>query len=104
VSSNRWLLVPSHHIFGSEPLSALSAPLAERIPEPYVALNPDDASRLEAGEGESVELQLLPQMERRVLQVKLSAELPAGVAAIPVGLPGLPEGAFWKAARLRTIS
>ena len=104
VSSNCWLLVPSHHVFGSEPLSALSAPLAERIPEPYVALNPDDASRLEVGEGESVELQLLPQLERRVLQVKLSAELPVGVAAIPVGLPGLPGTEFWKAAKLGTIS
>lgn len=102
--SNQWLLAPIRHIFGSEPLSALSAPLVERIPEPYVALNPDDASRLEVGEGESVELELLPQMERWVLTVRLSAELPAGVAGIPVGLPSLPGTAFWKAAKLGTIS
>ena len=83
--SDQWLLAPIRHIFGSEPLSALSAPLAERIPEPYLALNPDDASRLEVGAGDAVELELLPQMERRMLTVRLSAELPAGVAGIPVG-------------------
>jgi len=105
-ANDRWLLTPIHHIFGSEPLSALSAPLTERIPEPYVALNPDDASRLGIDAGGSVELELLPlpQTEGRVLMVKISAALPVGIAAIPVGLPGLPEALFWKAAKLRAIS
>ncbi len=34
------------HIFGSEELSARAAPVGERIPAAYVALNPADADRL----------------------------------------------------------
>ena len=75
-------------------MSALSTPLAQRIPEPYLALNPDDASMLEVSEGEPIELEALPDMGNRVLAVKLSADLPVGVAGIPVGLPGLPGAAF----------
>jgi NADH-quinone oxidoreductase subunit G len=102
--SDQWLLTPIRLIFGSEPLSTLSAPLAERIPEPYVALNPDDASRLGVGEGDVVELEVLPRMGRQALVVRVSAGLPVGVAGIPVGLPGLSGTAFWKAAKLGTIS
>jgi hypothetical protein len=42
-----WLVVPLHHIFGSEELSSHSPPVAERIPEPYLAISPSDASLLE---------------------------------------------------------
>src|SRR5690606_40699523 len=38
-SSEPLSIVVLHHVFGSEELSALSAPIAERVPKPYVALS-----------------------------------------------------------------
>ncbi len=54
--AGEWLIVPLHHIFGSEELSILSPGIAERAPKPYLALNPDDAKRLQVAEGDAVEL------------------------------------------------
>ena len=84
---NEWLLVPRHHIFGSDELSLHSPALVERVPKPYVAINPGDATRIGVAEGEQVEL--TGAGRPRQLPVKLSDELPAGVAAVPIGLPGV---------------
>ena len=70
------LLVPIYHIFGSEELSRSAPAIAELSPEPYVALNPEDASSF----GKEVELfgQRLP--------VKTAADLPKGLAGVPAGV------------------
>jgi NADH-quinone oxidoreductase subunit G len=80
-----WLVVPCHHIFGSEELSALSPAIAERIPAAYVGLNPRDASSLGVKEGERVELMV--GSLRYELPSAVRADVPAGVALLPVGLP-----------------
>ena len=49
---NEWLLVARHHIFGSDELSLHSASLVERVVQPYVAANSDDAKSLGVGQGE----------------------------------------------------
>lgn len=82
-----WLAVPLYHIFGSEELSILSPGIAERSPEPYLGLNPGDASALGLAAG--AELSLPLGGVTRGLQVRLIPSLPAGVAGLPVGLPGL---------------
>jgi len=71
-----WLVVPLYHIFGSEELSRSAPAIAELSPEPYVALNPEDASSL----GNEVELfgQRLP--------VRLATDLPKGLAGVPAGV------------------
>jgi NADH-quinone oxidoreductase subunit G len=46
----------NHYIFGSEELSSLAPAVVERVPAPYLALSPDDATRLGIAAGESVEL------------------------------------------------
>jgi NADH-quinone oxidoreductase subunit G len=74
---DEWLVVPLYHIFGSEELSRSAPAIAELSPEPYVALNPDEAS----GFGKEVEL-----FGRR-LRVKIATELPRGIAGVPAGLP-----------------
>ncbi|MEX2575912.1 MAG: NADH-quinone oxidoreductase subunit NuoG [Halofilum sp. (in: g-proteobacteria)] len=84
----RWLLVPLHHIFGSEDLSARSPPVAERVPPPYVALHPGDAERLGLGEGAEAGL-IVDRREYR-LPVRRDAELAVGTAGVPRGLPGAP--------------
>ncbi len=81
-----WLLAPLYHIFGSEELSPWAPAVSELAPQTYVALRPDDASRLGAEEGQEVEVQWNGTAHR--LPVKFRADLPAGVAGLPVGLPG----------------
>ena len=81
-------LVPFHHIFGSEELSMLSGPLAQRAPAPYLALNPEDADSLGLAAGASVGVDL--SGETRHLPVMLMPGLARGLAGIPVGLPDLP--------------
>jgi NADH-quinone oxidoreductase subunit G len=83
-----WLIIPIHHIFGSEELSILTTGIAERAPQSYLALNPDDAAGLQVREGEAVELGIDGAAYR--LPVKFMPALPVGIAGVPVGLPGLP--------------
>jgi NADH-quinone oxidoreductase subunit G len=86
---SEWLIVPLYQIFGSEELSILSPGIAERAPQPYLVLNPEDASRLSVNDGEEIELALNGLIHR--LPVKFQPELPAGVAGLPAGLRELPE-------------
>jgi NADH-quinone oxidoreductase subunit G len=83
----RWLLVPIHHIFGSEELSMQSRNIAELAPEPYVAVNPEDARRLRIENGQEIEFSLCGVKQR--LPFKPVPGLPKGVAALPAGLPQL---------------
>ncbi|MFB3894183.1 MAG: NADH-quinone oxidoreductase subunit NuoG [Phycisphaerae bacterium] len=87
-SQGLWLCVPAHHIFGSEELSPLSGGIASLSPGPYVGLNPDDAARIGAAEGQEVEL-AVGGAEFRV-PVRIRPSLPSGVAAFPVGLKDMP--------------
>jgi NADH-quinone oxidoreductase subunit G len=80
--AGEWLLVPLHHIFGSEELSRLAPSVAQLAPQPYVILNPEDAAAF----GDQVEL-----FGRR-LPVRSSVELPRGLAGVPAGVPPF-EGA-----------
>ena len=74
---DEWLVVPLHHIFGSEELSRSAPAIAELSPEPYVALNPEDAASF----GKEVELfgQRLP--------VKIAMDVRPGQAGVPAGVP-----------------
>ena len=85
--SDEWLLVPLYHIFGSEELSLSASGVAELAPKPYVALNAEDAKRLRVEEGEQVTIKLDGKAYN--LPAKISAELPRGIAGLPVGLPGM---------------
>jgi NADH-quinone oxidoreductase subunit G len=74
-----WLLVPMHHIFGSDELS-LSAPgIAELATTPYVAVNADDLM-----EGEEVDVHCAGSRFR--VPVCIRPDLPHGVAGLPAGV------------------
>jgi NADH-quinone oxidoreductase subunit G len=88
-SRDDWLLVPLYHVFGSEELSLSSPGIAELVPKPYVALNAEDAKRLRVEAGEQIKIELEGAAYR--LPVKIKAELPLGIAGLPVGLPGLAK-------------
>jgi NADH-quinone oxidoreductase subunit G len=92
---SEWLLVPMHHIFGSDELS-LSAPgIRELAAKPHLAVNSDDFA-----EGMEVEV-TCPDGTFR-LPVAIHREMPAGVAALSVGLSpivGIQLPAWGKIAR-----
>jgi NADH-quinone oxidoreductase subunit G len=79
------LLVPLHHIFGSEPLSALSPGVQELSPEPYFGMNPEDAGVLGLEEGAALRLTVSGQSA--AFPLRYIASLPRGVIGFPFGLP-----------------
>ncbi|MCU0305000.1 MAG: NADH-quinone oxidoreductase subunit NuoG [Thermoanaerobaculales bacterium] len=88
-----WLLVPLHHLFGSEPRSMESPGVAERAPAPYLGLNDDDADRLRVDPGDMVTVEI--DSRAFELPFRLVDGLPSGCAGLPEGLPaiaGLPPG------------
>ncbi|MHB9129826.1 MAG: NADH-quinone oxidoreductase subunit NuoG [Armatimonadota bacterium] len=84
---DEWLILPAYHIYGSEGLSMLTEGIAERAPEPYLAVNDKDAARLALREGQQIALAVHDGIHH--LPVKINASLPDGTAALPAGLPGL---------------
>jgi NADH-quinone oxidoreductase subunit G len=85
---DRLLMVPLHHIFGSEELSARSPAVAQRSSKPYVAVSSEDAAQLKVQDGQLLAFEVEGQAYR--LPVKISSSLAKGVAGLPYGLPGLP--------------
>jgi NADH-quinone oxidoreductase subunit G len=81
------LVVPGYHIFGSEELSLLSPPVAELAAQPYLAVHPEDAGQLLVGRNGLVTLDLSGKSYD--LPVRLAATVPAGLAVVPMGLPGI---------------
>ncbi len=82
-----WIL-PIHHIFGSDELSAKSEVLKERIPKPYVLLSSASKAELEVEEGEKLFFEIDGQPY--ALPVRLSDALPKGAAALPQGIDSIP--------------
>lgn len=80
------LLLPVHHLFGTERTSTLSAPAAGRIPQPYLGLSAADAKSAGAAEGDLVHLTI--GGAPRPLRVRVVSGLVAGIALVPAGLPG----------------
>ncbi len=83
---DEWIIAPLYEIFGSEELSGAAPAVRERVPAPYVALNPQDAERLHVGEGGLVAVSMEDAVFR--LRVKVRPALPPGVAGAVIGLSG----------------
>ncbi|MBL6749051.1 MAG: NADH-quinone oxidoreductase subunit NuoG [Nevskia sp.] len=93
--------VPLYHVFGSDELSALAAPVAERAPKPYLALNPADAAALGAAADGLLEAAVDGAGAR--LPLKLAPALPRGTVGLPAGLHGVPFAAPGTWIRLQTV-
>ncbi|MFA9460875.1 NADH-quinone oxidoreductase subunit NuoG [Thiohalorhabdus methylotrophus] len=87
--AGQWLVVPVHHVFGSEELSAEGQAVAERMPAPYLAVHPEDATG--AGFEPSGEAWVLLEVDGKSFSLPLRPEtgLARGLAGLPVGLPGM---------------
>jgi len=83
-----WQFVALHHIFGSEELSLLSSGVAELVPQPYLALRPEDAALLGVAEDDPVTVTI--ENVTLKLAVKLDPGLPENTAGLPSGLPRMP--------------
>ena len=89
--TGEWLLVPLHHIFGSEELSRSAPAVLELAPQAYVALNPDDALQLGVQAGKEITVDLAGTRYRLPVK-KISGrncqrELPVNMKATPAS-PG----------------
>lgn len=83
---DEWLVVPLHHIFGSEELSARSPAIAELAAPPHIALATADAERLGVSAGTEVAVSL--EGRRCSLPVVVEPSLPSGLAGLSTRLPG----------------
>jgi len=99
IAENRCWLVALYHVFGSEELSLLSPGIAERTPDPYLALNPEDAAAFGIVAGDRVTA-AMDGMDLD-LPVRIMEGCPRTVAGVPVGIPGMPAVGLPAAASLR---
>lgn len=88
VRPDRVLLLDLHLALGTEERSAKARGVAERIPEPWVEIASADAERLGLVPGDEAWLRVGETL--LAVPVRTSPYLPAGVARLPKGLPGLP--------------
>jgi NADH-quinone oxidoreductase subunit G len=86
--ADQYLALPIYHIFGSDELSRLSPPVAERMPGVYVAMALELAQKLGMAEGQEIEVTLDTHLLH--LPLRLDASLPMDVVGLPVGFPGIP--------------
>lgn len=95
------LVVPLYHVFGSEELSGLAPAIAERTPEPYLAVRSDDMEGLGILEGEIAELSV--SGSSLSVKVRTGNELPVGVAGLAFGLAGMDWADLPAWGRIRRI-
>jgi NADH-quinone oxidoreductase subunit G len=81
------LVVPIHHVFGSEELSVRAPGIAGLCPAPYVAVNTDDAHTRNLQDGQMIGISF-PGIELH-FPVRINESLPPGVAGLPAGVQGL---------------
>jgi len=88
IEDHIWM-VWTHHIFGSEELSARASAVRQRIPKPYVMISTKDAAHWKLEEGAVLSFAI--DKHSYTLPVKVNASMPFGVAALPYGLEGMPS-------------
>jgi NADH-quinone oxidoreductase subunit G len=94
------LVVPAHHVFGSEDLSSLSPAIAMLAVKPYIAVNPRDAAEFTPDANGHMEI-AFPRVSHHV-PVRSVPMVPVGLAVAPYGLADMPwDGIpfWWKFSR-----
>ncbi|MXP48503.1 NADH-quinone oxidoreductase subunit NuoG [Pantoea sp. Eser] len=88
VSETQWRVAPYYQLFGSEEMSQRSPVFQQRMAQPMLVINPDDAAKLGVNNGAAVEFNCAGETVR--LPVRFSASLQAGQIGLPLGMPGVP--------------
>ncbi|WP_272673562.1 NADH-quinone oxidoreductase subunit NuoG [Providencia sp. PROV031] len=86
-SEAQWVVAPYYHLFGSDEMSQRSEVIQERMPEPYIMLNTQDAAALGLSAGAKAEFSHAGQAFN--LTVRLSNHLSTGQIGLPLGMPGI---------------
>lgn len=84
---NQILVLKAYRIFGSEELSVLSPAIAERAAPPSLAISASDAATLGISDGQVVRISI--SEFSGIIAAHIDTSLPAGVAALPTGMPEL---------------
>ena len=91
--AERLIAIPLHHIFGSGEWAMRSPALAERSPEPFFIMNPENAAQRDLEQGEKI---IVTSGESRwEFTLLLQESWPAGSIGICTGFPGnapVPSG------------
>ncbi|VDZ72440.1 NADH-quinone oxidoreductase subunit G [Atlantibacter hermannii] len=82
-----WRIAPYYHLFGSDEMSQRSPVFQQRMPQPYIKLNPADAAKLGVNAGAKVSFNYEGQTV--TLPLIISEGLTAGQVGLPMGMPGI---------------
>jgi len=88
LTKGEFLIVPVYQIFGSDEMSSAASTLSQRIPEPFVYLNPKDAEMLKLEADQLVHLEIANTI--LTIKVRTEASIGQGIAGLSVNLPGMP--------------
>lgn len=83
VASGNYLVMPAYHIYGSDELSALSPPLAQRIPPATISISESALAKSGHSGAETISIQY--HDENISLPVHINNSLPENVLLIPYG-------------------
>jgi NADH-quinone oxidoreductase subunit G len=83
----QWRIAPYYHLFGSDEMSQRSPIFQQRMPQPYIKLNPADAAKLGVNAGAQLAISYDGQTIN--LPLVLSDALTAGQVGLPMGMPGI---------------
>lgn len=84
VQEGRWKVLPLYHIFGSDELSVVEGGIAELVPAPYIAVNPQSAKKM--GWDESTILKPSGDEHTQGIPLRVLKGIPDDCVGIPVGL------------------
>ena len=97
---DEWLIVPVYHVFGSEELSSAGQAIGQRIQEPFVYMNKEDAEIFGVNDSDLIQLEI--SKIKLKIKVRIENSFKHRIAGLSVNLPGmqfinLPDpGKFYK--------
>ena len=81
------LVIPVYHIFGSDELSSAASAIYQRISEPLLFMNQEDAEKSGIRNGDLIQIKIGETKTK--IKVKTGNDLPQGIAGLSVNLPGM---------------
>jgi NADH-quinone oxidoreductase subunit G len=82
-----WRVAPYYFLFGSDELSQRSPVFQQRMPQPYLRLNPADAAKLGVNDGAQIAFNY--EGQSITLPLAIAEGLAPGLVGLPMGLPGI---------------
>jgi NADH-quinone oxidoreductase subunit G len=87
INKDEWMIIPVYQIFGSEELSSMGSAVNQRVQEPFVFMNQNDADKFNTTDADFLELGISAIQIK--IKVKIENSMLAGIAGLSVNLPGM---------------